>query len=82
MIIPLKLVIDFDKKEEVRNAVLLYKKKVDGVVLRQPFTISVKGGINIKSLNSIIKASIAQANKSEDMGLRDFQMQHKVKEER
>ncbi len=62
---PIKLVTNFDKDGKTQNSILLYQLKINGKVDNRFHTISVKKGVDIKSLNKILKASVTSAEKSE-----------------
>lgn len=67
-IIPNKLITAINTDGTLKDCVLHYQIKNDGVLDKKFLTVNVKGGIVIEDLEKIIEDSIAQAKLSEGIG--------------
>lgn len=67
-IIPNKLITAINTGGILKDCVLHYQIKTDGVLDKKFYTLSVKGGISIEDLQKIINDGIAQAKVSEGIG--------------
>jgi len=67
-IIPNKLITAINTDGTLKDCVLHYQIKTDGVLDKKFLTVNVKGGIVVDDLQEIIDDSITQAKTSEGIG--------------
>lgn len=67
-IIPNKLITAINTDGTLKDCVLHYQIKTDGVLDKKFYTVNVKDGIVANDLQKIIDDSIAQAKTSEGIG--------------
>jgi hypothetical protein len=63
-IIPHKLIVSYDDKGEIKDAILQYRIKEDGVIKNQFYTMAVKDGMST-GINNILSAAKSHAERGE-----------------
>jgi hypothetical protein len=63
-IIPHKLITSYDENGKIKDSILQYKIREDGVVKNQFFTMSVKNGLDEK-VNTVLLSAKVHAEKGE-----------------
>jgi hypothetical protein len=63
--IPQKLIATLNEDGTLKNAVLQYKLKIDGVLQSKFYTIAVSDGIKAVNINTVFTDAISHAKKGE-----------------
>ena len=82
-ILPHKLVVAFDKDGAITSSLLQYKIDVDGKVENKFYTMSVKAGIDLGSLNSIstdAKIHVESGEKIDEANAAEVKLQQDLTE--
>jgi len=54
-IIPHKLVIEFDENKEFAEGIFIYKKEISGHTEEKFYTMSIKEGVNLVTINNLLR---------------------------